>query len=78
MACSMPAASGDVAYLTEGYSCKALAVASLGMGRVYGGGGRTVLGCAVPPEQTVVIVPDRRPPDSDRRTAKRRDARRAT
>ena len=26
--------SGDVAYLTEGYSCKALAVASLGLGRV--------------------------------------------
>ena len=31
--------SGDVAYLTEGYSCKALAIASLGLGRVYGGGG---------------------------------------
>ena len=56
--------SGDVAYLTEGYSAKALAVASLGLGRVYGGGGRAVLGCAAPPEQTVVIVPDRRPPDT--------------
>ena len=32
--------SGDVAYLTEGYSVKALAVASLGLRR-YGGGART-------------------------------------
>jgi hypothetical protein len=43
-------------YVTEGYSCKALAVAALGL-KTYGGGGRTVLGCVVPPEQTVVIVP---------------------
>jgi hypothetical protein len=54
--------SGDTAYVTEGYSCKALAVASLGLGPVYGGGGLTVLGFAVPPERTVVIVPDRAPP----------------
>ena len=40
---------------------EALAVAALGL-KTYGGGGRTVLGCAVPREQTVVIVPDRRPP----------------
>jgi hypothetical protein len=32
--------SGDVAYLCEGYSCKALAVASLGLAPTYGGGGR--------------------------------------
>jgi hypothetical protein len=56
--------SGDVAYLTEGYSIKALAVASLGLGRVYGGGSRATLGCAAPPEATVVIVPDRRPLDT--------------
>jgi hypothetical protein len=56
--------SGDVAYLTEGYSAKAVAVASLGLGRVYGGGSRATLGCAAPPEATVVIVPDRRPLDT--------------
>ena len=53
--------TGETAFLTEGYSCKALAIASLGLGPVYGGGGLTVLGFAVPPEDTVVIVPDRRP-----------------
>ena len=53
--------SGDVAYLCEGYSAKPLAVASLGLGRVYGAGGLNVLGFAVPPERTVVIVPDRAP-----------------
>jgi hypothetical protein len=52
---------GDVAFLTEGYSSKALAVASLGIGKVYGGGGLNVLGFAVPPERRVVIVPDRAP-----------------
>jgi hypothetical protein len=52
---------GDVAYLTEGNSCKALAVASLGIGKVYGGGGLNVLGFAVPPERRVVLVPDKRP-----------------
>jgi hypothetical protein len=64
--------NGDVAYLTEGYSCKALAVASLGIGKAYGQGGRTVLGFAVPPEQTVAVVPDRRPDDKvvDLRTGK--------
>jgi hypothetical protein len=54
--------SGDVAYLCEGYSCKALAVASLGL-KAYGGGARTVLGCGVPPDATVVVVPDARPDD---------------
>jgi putative DNA primase/helicase len=54
--------SGAVAHLCEGYSCKALALAALGL-RAYGGGGRSILGCAVPPEDTVVIVPDRRPDD---------------
>jgi Protein of unknown function (DUF3631) len=52
---------GDTAYLTEGYSCKAIAVASLGLGPAYGGGGLNVLGFAIPAEQTVVIVPDRKP-----------------
>jgi hypothetical protein len=54
---------GDTAHLCEGYSCKALALASLGIGKVYGGGGLTVLGFAVPPERTVVLVPDRERPD---------------
>jgi hypothetical protein len=52
---------GDVAYLAEGYCEKPLALASLGRGPTYGGGGMTVLGYAVPPEPTVVIVPDRPP-----------------
>jgi hypothetical protein len=54
--------SGDVAYLCEGYSSKPLAIASLGS-RAYGGGGRGIIGCAVPPERDVVIVPDRPPDD---------------
>jgi hypothetical protein len=53
--------TGDVAYLTEGYSCKALAVASLGIGPVYGGGGLNVLGFAAPAASAVVLVPDRAP-----------------
>ena len=66
-----------LAYLTEGYSAKALAVAALGL-KAYGGGARTILGCAAPPEQTVVIVPDRRPPDtSPDAPAHDRDYRRA-
>ena len=52
--------AGDVAYLAEGYSCKPLALASLGL-KAYGGGAMTVLGFAVPPERTVVLVPDRAP-----------------
>jgi hypothetical protein len=36
--------AGDVAYLCEGYSSKATAVASLGIGKAYGGGARTVIG----------------------------------
>jgi hypothetical protein len=56
--------SGDVALLVEGYSCKALAIASLGIGRAYGAGARTVIGWAAPAEQTVTIIPDRRPADT--------------
>jgi hypothetical protein len=54
---------GETAFLTEGYSVKALAIASLGL-KAYGGGGRGIIGFAVPPEPGVVIVPDRRPQDS--------------
>jgi Protein of unknown function (DUF3631) len=51
---------GDTAYLCEGYSCKPLAVASLGL-KAYGAGGLHVLGFAVPPEREVVLVPDKAP-----------------
>jgi hypothetical protein len=64
---------GDTAYLVEGYSCKAIAVASLELGPTYGGGGLNVLGFAVPPEHKVVIVPDREPaPDQWTRDGKER------
>jgi Protein of unknown function (DUF3631) len=53
--------SGETAHLCEGFSCKPLAVASLGL-RAYGGGGLHVLGFALPRERKVVLVPDRAPP----------------
>jgi hypothetical protein len=52
---------GDTAYLTEGYSCKALAVASLGLGPAVGSGGLGIIGLAPPPERKVVLVPDAAP-----------------
>ena len=55
---------GDVAYICEGYLEKPLAVAALGIGPVYGAGGRAILGCAPPPEPEVVLVTDRRPDDT--------------
>ncbi len=52
---------------------KAIAVASLGIGPTYGAGGLNVLGFAVPPEPTVVIVPDRSPaPDEWTKDGKER------
>jgi hypothetical protein len=50
-----------LALLSEGYACKPLALTTAGLGRCYGGGSRTVLGCAAPPEKRVVIITDRRP-----------------
>jgi hypothetical protein len=52
---------GDRCYLCEGYLEKPLAVASLGIGPAYGGGGRSILGFAIPREHEVVLVTDRRP-----------------
>jgi hypothetical protein len=53
--------TGQRCFLVEGYLEKALAIASLGLGPTYGGGGRSILGCAVPPEPEVVLITDRRP-----------------
>ncbi len=65
--------TGDRCYLAEGYLEKPLAIASLGLGPVYGGGGLNVLGFAIPPEPTVVIVPDRAPaPDEWTKDGKER------
>jgi hypothetical protein len=55
---------GSRAFITEGRLEKSIALASLGLGPVYGGGGRTILGCAPPPEPEVVLVSDHRPDDT--------------
>jgi hypothetical protein len=54
--------AGPRCCLTEGYTEKAIAVASVGIGPVYGGGGLNVLGFGVPAEPEIVLVPDRGPP----------------
>jgi Protein of unknown function (DUF3631) len=54
---------GDRAYICEGYLEKAIAVASLGIGPVYGAGSRAILGTAPPREDEVMLVTDRRPDD---------------
>ena len=53
--------AGPVAYLCEGRAAKPIALVAAGLGPVYGGGSRTVLGHAAPPEAEVVLVTDRRP-----------------
>ncbi len=65
--------TGQRCCLTEGYLEKPLAIASLGIGPVYGAGGLLCLGFAIPPEPTFVIVPDRAPaPDEWTKDGKER------
>jgi hypothetical protein len=57
--------AGEVAYLVEGRLEKVVALAAAGLGPVYGGGGRKILGFAVPKERQIVLVADRRPDGED-------------
>ena len=54
---------GRPGFVTEGHLEKAIALASLGIGPVYGAGGRGILGSAPPPESELVLVIDRTPDD---------------
>jgi hypothetical protein len=67
---------GSRSFITEGRLEKSIALASLDLGPVYGAGGRTILGCAPPPEPEVALITDRRP-DGDAGTGHDRDMKRA-
>jgi hypothetical protein len=54
-----------LALLAEGRAAKPLALVATELGRCYGGGARTVLGCAAPAEKQITIVTDRRPDGED-------------
>jgi hypothetical protein len=54
-----------LALVAEGFVCKPLALVATDLGRCYGAGARTALGCTAPPERRITIVSDRRPDGED-------------